>query len=116
MVTVDDPNSPPPRSTRVACEVHKTHVPKSHINEVHHVWPLGDGGPDIKANKVVVCATGHNSIHDLLNKYRQAGGDPAKETLRHYSPEERRLALLGWSRIQWQGMSGWPDDDQSLSV
>lgn len=104
MVGVDDPNLPPPRTTRAPCQIHRTHIPKSHINEVHHIWPLGDGGPDIPDNKIVACATGHNSIHDLLNKYRQACGQPAAETLRHYSREERRLAALGWQRIQRQAM------------
>jgi hypothetical protein len=94
----------PPRTTRAPCQVHANHTPQSHINEVHHVWPLGDGGPNIPANKVTVCATGHNNIHDLLNKYRQAAGDPGWETLRHYTRQERVYAALGWQRILWQAM------------
>lgn len=103
---------PVPRTTRLPCQVHNTHVPPSHINEVHHVWPLGDGGPNIAANKVVVCATGHNNIHDLLNQYRKASGDLGWDTLRHYARIERHYALLGWLRIQQQAMVGRPGEDR----
>jgi hypothetical protein len=80
------------------------HTPQSHINEVHHVWPLGDNGPDIAANKVVICATGHNSVHDLLGLWRKAGGEPAWDVRQHYSKGERALAATGWDRIQRQAM------------
>jgi hypothetical protein len=49
---------------------------------------------------VVVCATGHNNIHDLLNAYRAAKGDPGWSVRRRYSRGERDLAALGWARIQ----------------
>jgi hypothetical protein len=88
----------PTRGTAQPCAVHKTHRPASHVNEIHHVWPLGDGGPNVPENKVVVCATGHNSIHDLLNKWRR--GVPDKAVLAAYSVGERSLAKLGWDRIQ----------------
>lgn len=96
-----------PFKTETPCEVHKTHTPQCHINEIHHVWPLGDNGPDIPENKVVVCATGHNSIHDLINKLRKAWGDAEPvpwSVLRTYTTKERQLAKLGWDRIQRQAM------------
>jgi hypothetical protein len=93
-------DQPQTRQTRRPCAVHRTHVPPSRINEVHHVWPLGDDGPDIPDNRVVVCATGHNNIHDLLNAYRAAKGDPGWSVRRRYSRGERDLAALGWARIQ----------------
>ena len=89
-------------TTAAPCQVHKGHSPPSHVNEVHHVWPVGDGGPNIAANRVVVCATGHNSIHQLIDLYRKGNID--WDVLRHYSPEERRLAILGWDRIRRQAM------------
>jgi hypothetical protein len=46
-------DQPQTRQTRRPCAVHRTHVPPSRINEVHHVWPLGDDGPDIPDNRVV---------------------------------------------------------------
>lgn len=87
-----------PLTTSQGCQVHKTHRPESHVNEIHHVWPLGDGGPNVPENKVVVCATGHNSIHSLLDHYRKGTPDPA--VIRTYTTQERVLAKLGWDRIQ----------------
>lgn len=84
--------------------MHTTHQPKSHVNEVHHVWPLGDGGPNIAANRVVACATGHNNIHALVDAYRRAGGDPGWETRRRYARLERHYAAVGWDRIQRKAM------------
>lgn len=87
-----------PRTTTAPCQVHKTHRPVSHINEWHHIWPTGDGGPNVAENKVICCATGHNSIHQLLDRWRK--GIPDRSVLATYSLEERRLAKLGWDRIQ----------------
>jgi hypothetical protein len=94
----------PPRQTTAPCAVHRYHTPTSHINEVHHIWPVGDGGPDIPANKVTICATGHNSVHHLLDAYRRAGGDPGWPQRRQYTPGERQLADLGWRRLSAQSM------------
>lgn len=85
--------------TSQPCQVHNRHVPASHVNEVHHVWPLGHDGPDIPENRIVVCATGHNSIHDLLAKLLAANGDVPASEQRGYSRGERRYALLGYQRI-----------------
>jgi hypothetical protein len=81
--------------TTAPCAIHKMHTPKSHINEIHHVWPWGDGGPDIPQNRIVVCATGHNNIHALIDLYRKYA--KANEAERHW-------ALVGWRRIQQQRM------------
>jgi hypothetical protein len=89
-----------PAKTSAPCDVHGQHQPTSHINEIHHVWPLGAGGPNIHDNKVTVCATGHNSIHDLLNQWLKAKGDPGWDVQRHYTHWERHLAKLGYERIQ----------------
>lgn len=94
------PDSVTPRGTTAPCTVHFTHQPTSHINEIHHVWPLGHGGPDVPGNKVVVCGTGHSSIHDLLAKWLKADGDPGWEVQRHYTRGERELAQLGYDRIK----------------
>jgi hypothetical protein len=93
-----------PRSTRAPCQVHNQHAPTTHINEVHHVWPLGAGGPDVPENKVTVCATGHNNIHDLLSKWLKVGGDPGWDVQRHYTRQERTLAQLGFERIKRQAL------------
>lgn len=100
---MSDPHSQA-RQTRRPCEVHATHKPTSHVNEIHHIWPKGAGGPDILANEVVVCATGHNSIHNLINEWLKAGAEPLWDVQRHYSRTERYLARLGYERIKRQAM------------
>lgn len=70
--------------------------------ELHHVWPVGDGGPNIKANRVSVCANAHSSIHDLLDKGRKIAGGPAALPWRvrlRYGQGVRRIARAGWDAI-----------------
>jgi hypothetical protein len=92
------------RATAKPCEVHANHTPRSHVNEIHHVWPLGEGGPDIPENKVVVCATGHNSIHQLMSLWLKGAAEPPWSIRRQYTPDERRLAQTGYDRIKRQAM------------
>jgi hypothetical protein len=49
-----------------ACEVHGYHWPMPFTLHVHHLWPLGMGGPDVAWNKLRVCPTGHFNIHAAL--------------------------------------------------
>lgn len=91
-------------STAAPCIVHNQHSPHSHVNEIHHVWPKGEGGPDIPENRIVVCATGHNSIHQLLNQFKAHKGDVPYAVLRTYSFGERKYARLGYDRIARQAM------------
>lgn len=87
------------RTTTQPCQLHTRHIPESHINHRHHVWPKGDGGPDVSDNIVVVCATGHYNIHDLLAHFKMLMGNVPYTILRRYSQEERRLAKLGYDRL-----------------
>lgn len=65
--------------------------------------PLADGGPNIAANRVVVCPTGHANVHAFLDLLRK--GKPIDwDVERRFTREERRLARLGWDRIQRQAM------------
>lgn len=82
------------------CAVHKhsSFVPE----ENHHIHPLGDGGPDVASNRVRLCANAHGLVHYCLDEIRKAG---SYEALPHaskvrYSPRVRRLAKMGWDRIQ----------------
>lgn len=88
-----------PVTTAAPCQVHNKHIPASHINERHHVWPKGEGGPDIPDNLVVVCATGHNNIHALIKLYKACRGAVPYSELRGYTTGERRYAKLGYERI-----------------
>jgi hypothetical protein len=97
-------------TTAKACEIHTgRHVPRTHVNEIHHVWPLGHGGPDIPENKKVVCATGHNNVHQLMNllldwREKHSGEKFPDEVWRKYTRGEQELALLGVDRIVRQAM------------
>ena len=86
-------------TTAKPCTVHNSHYPRSHINEIHHVWPLGHGGPDVAANKVTICATGHNNVHQLLDAWLHAKGDPGWPVRRGYAQGEQALARLGYEWI-----------------
>ena len=88
------------RQTKEPCLVHGRHMPNSHLNERHHIWPQSHGGPSVQENLVVVCATGHNNIHHLLALLLVHAGAVPYSLLKQYSLEERRLAKLGYDRIQ----------------
>jgi hypothetical protein len=94
--------------TKAPCLVHTNHTPQSHINEVHHIWPLGMKGPDIPANRIVICATGHNNVHDLLSSLVRNNGFLAGDTLRRYGKADRRLAMMGYLR--------WKNGDVNVIV
>lgn len=88
-----------PAMTDEPCTFHRQHLPEPHINHRHHVWPLGDGGPDTAENRVVICPTGHANVHDLLTQYRLHAGVVSYSVTRRYSRAERALAKTGWERI-----------------
>jgi hypothetical protein len=49
------------------CSLHRTHGSARPLRTVlHHVWPLGMGGPNTAANKVATCDNGHYAVHELL--------------------------------------------------
>lgn len=68
--------------------------------EAHHVWPLGDGGPNIAANRVMVCSNAHSATHDLLAKMRKAKTGRVSWLVRiRYGARVRRLAAAGYAAI-----------------
>lgn len=87
------------RTTIQPCQFHNLHKPTNHLNHVHHVWPLAEGGPDIPDNKVVICPTGHANVHDLIDHYKMLMGHVSYDITRQFSREERALAELGWKRM-----------------
>lgn len=87
------------RTTVAPCTLHHRHLPESHINHRHHVWPLGEGGPDIEDNIIVACPTGHYNIHLLYNEFKTHMGKVPFHILRTYAHEERRYAELGYKRM-----------------
>lgn len=69
--------------------------------EVHHVWPVGNGGPNVKENKVSLCANAHSSTHDLLARMVKADTDGLPWLVRRrYGRKVRRLASAGLQAIK----------------
>lgn len=87
--------------THAPCEVHdERHRPPSLVNQIHHIWPLGAGGPDTPDNRVVICATGHCNVHNLIREFFVYQGAVPHSVLKLYHHQERDLARLGFRRIQ----------------
>jgi hypothetical protein len=69
--------------------------------EVHHIWPKGDRGPDVAANRISICSNAHSSTHDLLAKILKAdGGRVPWPVRRRYGMRVRHLAEAGYRAIQ----------------
>lgn len=50
-----------------SCELHVDHGTARPIRgAVHHVWPLGAGGPNEAANRVEICSNGHDAVHAVM--------------------------------------------------
>lgn len=82
-----------------------THCPVQLPDEAdaHHVWPLGEGGPDVSANLIYLCPSSHRKAHNLWRAYvRQSihhgGGPPAWDIRRRYSPYIRGIVAEGWGQ------------------
>lgn len=76
------------------CVVHGYHWPKPLRTVKHHIHPLSEGGPDTKANLLLVCDTGHYSIHALLEALLK--GQPMTGGTR----AERTYAVQGYEAIK----------------
>lgn len=87
----------------MACTVHRTHTPRPLRTVWHHVQPLAMGGPDVTANKVETCDTGHYNIHRLLGDLIHAG-----VMRKGGSRTERALAQRGYDAWTAAGKPGQP--------
>lgn len=65
---------------------------------VHHIWPVGMGGPDIARNRVRVCANGHYAIHAFIDHLIKTEGAVPWEIARHFGPAVRGYAHSGWNQ------------------
>lgn len=96
--------APPLWTTSTPCEVHREHTPRPHVNHVHHVWPRGQGGPDVPENKVVICPSGHYNTHRLLDELIACRGEVRYAVLKQFAKGERELAQTGYDRIIRQAL------------
>lgn len=84
--------------TTCAAHRHREMVPM----ERHHVWPKGDGGPDVPSNIAVVCSNAHSGCHHLLSLMLRAYDRDTTvpwTVRRRYGKGVRRLAEQGFAAI-----------------
>lgn len=74
------------------------HVPEVHALASHHILPKSWGGPDGPENRVVLCPSTHENVHQLLNKYVKRGGVPEWSVRRVYGVYARDLAARAWAQ------------------
>jgi hypothetical protein len=77
------------------CQVH-THRDWTPLDS-HHIWPKGMGGPDVPANRVVVCPNGHGAIHEYIRRLIRHNGVVPPDEARHFGRKVRALAVRGWT-------------------
>ena len=73
------------------CHDHKTMV----SFEMHHVWPVGYHGPNIKSNLIKICPNAHSDIHFLMELMFR--GKPYN--FREYGYSIRCYALKGYQQV-----------------
>ena len=86
------------------CDVHGYHSPKPLRIVPHHIQPLGMNGPDVPANRVNTCDTGHFNIHRLLDDLLHDG----LMRVRGGTRRERQLARQGFDAWVATGRPGHP--------
>lgn len=84
------------------CIVGRYHFPRPSRYVHHHVWPRGDGGPNVATNRIEACDAHHVAIHELLDLYRK--GPVPWSVRRHYSRGVQKWAAEGWRRIAAQSL------------
>lgn len=85
-----------------SCPCVTDHNPNVVVFNRHHVVPLSWGGPDDDDNVLLLCPTGHYTVHHLLREARRAGVHPDRlpwEVRRVAGPNLRAVAADGWE--QW---------------
>jgi HNH endonuclease len=75
------------------------HAPRARRHHVHHVWPLGEGGPNTPGNLVPLCPTSHEDVHVLLDLYREARKVPPWTERRRFNHYVRLIAHTGFWAI-----------------
>lgn len=81
-----------------SCTVSGYHAPRPSRYVHHHVWPLGEGGPNVAANLVESCDNCHYAIHEALDLLK------AGLLAKGYPRGVAKWAAEGWRRIQAQSL------------
>lgn len=80
------------------CLCVRDHTPEPRELHRHHVWPLGEGGPDTKINLRWLCPSSHSNTHRLWRAYQAAGGTPPWPVRALYGKYVRDLVAQGWAQ------------------
>lgn len=88
---------PTPIGLRV-CRCVTRHVPQvdPHELERHHVWPLGQGGPNLDVNLLWLCPSTHTQVHRLWRFFQRYDGLPPTWITRTFSHYAREVVAEGW--------------------
>ena len=74
------------------CRCVAQHAPAPPYAHLHHIWPLGLGGPDVRDNLVPLCPSGHDRVHWAMHRFDRAG----------------KVIPLQMNRYLWQlAVTGW---------
>lgn len=80
------------------CRCVKNHTPQVTRTHIHHIWPLGLGGPDTKENKKPLCPTTHGEVHLILEAFQRKG--KRLERQRGWGQYAYLLAVRGWEAME----------------
>jgi hypothetical protein len=95
---------------RYQCKCVTKHVPKALELHKHHMWPLGEGGPDVRENLVILCPTTHSNVHRLWRLYEETDGRPSWDILRNYSEYARAIVEKGREERRRARASHFPQE------
>jgi hypothetical protein len=103
------------------CRCVGKHIPKPLELYIHHVWPIEEGGPDVKENQVILCPTADSNVDKLWSLYEEHSGRPPWDILRNYSEYTRAIVEKGREqRRRAESISGnnlaSEEDDESIPV
>lgn len=75
------------------CQCVARHGPTPAYSQEHHIVPLKWGGRDIKSNRVPLCGSGHDWVHNRHLLWERAGGVTSSVNTNRYLYD---IALQGW--------------------
>ena len=87
------------------CRCVLRHSPEPRELHRHHVWPLGEGGPDAAANLRWLCPSTHSNVHRLWREYAKLRSTPPWSVRRQYNAYTRNLVAEGWAQAHRTGVA-----------
>ena len=84
------------------CDCVQTHVPAVGDDEIHHIWPLGAGGPATPENELNRCPTTHSNVHIVERLWKRYGSRPPWELLRRFNSSTRDLGRRAYQSAREQ--------------